>query len=100
MEAGLRDPIILAAAADDDAERLIGAAVACRRIWRQRWERFWLLRYENTLRRPTWRIEEETRAWHASRASVRRYAELRAELAAVRAERRDAAAEDDILVCG
>jgi hypothetical protein len=58
--------------------------IACRRAWRRRWERFWLLRYENFRRSPSWRVEEETRAWHASRDDVLHYAELRAELAALR----------------
>ena len=54
----------------------------CRRVWRWHWERFWMLRWENTLRRPSWRVDEEGRAWCRMRAEVRRYAGLRHRMAA------------------
>jgi len=57
------------------------AACECRRVWRWHWGRFWLLRWENTLRRPSWRVDEETRAWRRMRAEVRRYAGLRLQIA-------------------
>ena len=63
----------------DDLRR---EARACRRVWRWHWERFWLLRWENTLRRPSWRVDEEAAAWRRMRAEVRRYAELRRQMAA------------------
>ncbi len=68
------------------------AAQACRRSWRWQFGRFWLLRWENTLRRPSWRLDEENNAWRQMRAEVRRYAELRrqlAELSALAAGRGD-----------
>ena len=58
------------------------AARDCRRVWRWHWEQFWLLRWENTLRRPSWRVDEEARAWRRMRAEVRRYAALRLQMAA------------------
>lgn len=61
---------------------LCHAARDCRRVWRWHWERFWLLRWENTLRRPSWRVDEEARAWRRMRAEVRRYAGLRHQIAA------------------
>lgn len=51
-----------------------------RRSWRLLYGRFWQLRQENSVRRPAWRVEEETNAWRRSRAEVRRYAELRTQL--------------------
>lgn len=51
-----------------------------RRAWRLLYGRFWQLRQENSVRRPSWRVEEETKAWRRSRAEVRRYAELRIQL--------------------
>jgi hypothetical protein len=54
----------------------------CRRIWRWHWQRLWLLRWENALRRPGWRVDEEAFAWCRMRAEVRRYAALRRQLAA------------------
>ncbi len=57
------------------------AAVTCRREWRWQFGRFWLLRWENTLRRPGWRVDEEARAWRRMREEVRRYAELRRHIA-------------------
>jgi hypothetical protein len=59
------------------------AARECRRLWRWHWERFWMLRWENALRRPSWRVEEEQRAWRRMRAEVRRYAQLRSQIATV-----------------
>ncbi len=62
---------------------LRAAAVACRRAWRWHYGRFWQLRWENTLRRPSWRVDEENRAWRQMRDEVRRYAELRGQIAAL-----------------
>jgi hypothetical protein len=67
--------------APDDPHR---AARECRRVWRWHWQRYWILRWENALRRPSWRVEEEARAWRHMRDEVRRYAALR------RSRRRDA----------
>lgn len=64
------------------ADDLRRAARDCRRVWRWHWERFWILRWENALRRPSWRVEEEARAWRRMRAEVLRYAELRLRIAA------------------
>jgi len=61
----------------DDLRR---AARDCRRLWRWHWERYWILRWENALRRPSWRVEEEARAWQRMRAEVLRYAELRLQI--------------------
>lgn len=68
----------------DERAPLRAALRASRRAWRWHWERFWLLRWENALRRPAWRVDEEARAWQRMRAEVRRYAELRAQIAADR----------------
>lgn len=40
-----------------------------------------MLRWENALRRPGWRVEEEQRAWQRMRAEVRRYAQVRSQMA-------------------
>lgn len=69
-------------------DRLRGSARDCRRAWRWHWEHFWMLRWENALRRPAWRIDEETRAWRRMRAEVRQYARVRAEITAALSERR------------
>jgi len=63
--------------------RLRAAARECRHEWRWQFGRFWLLRWENMLRRPGWRVDEETRAWRRMRDEVRRYAELRRQIAAL-----------------
>jgi hypothetical protein len=58
----------------------LGDAMAqSRRAWRSLYGCFWQLRHENTIRRPSWRVEMETQAWKAMRAEVRRYGELRAQ---------------------
>jgi len=76
--------------------RLRAAAVECRREWRWQFGRFWLLRWENTLRRPGWRVDEETRAWRRMRDEVRRYAELRRQIADLtHAERAQGQQNDD-----
>lgn len=64
--------------APDDLRR---EARDCRRVWRWHWQRLWLLRWENALRRPGWRVDEEALAWSRMRAEVRRYAALRLRLA-------------------
>jgi hypothetical protein len=63
-------------------DRLREAAGVSRRIWRWHWQRFWLLRWENALRHPNWRVEQEACAWRRMRAEVRRYAGIRGQLAA------------------
>ena len=63
--------------------RLRAAALTCRREWRWQYGRFWLLRWENTLRRPGWRVDAEARAWRQMRDEVRRYADLRRQIAAL-----------------
>ncbi len=65
-----------------DLGDLYRAARDCRRVWRWHWERFWILRWENTLRRPSWRVGEEARARRRMRLEVVRYAELRLRIAA------------------
>jgi hypothetical protein len=65
-----------------DLAPLREAVRASRRVWRWHWERFWLLRWENTLRRPGWRVDEEGRAWLRMREHVRHHAQLRLRLAA------------------
>lgn len=67
-----------------DLEPLRRAVRESRRAWRWHWERFWLLRWENTLRRPGWRVDEEGRAWRRMRDQVRHYAQLRLRLTAAR----------------
>ncbi len=62
------------------------AARDCRRVWRWLWQRFWILRWENALRRPSWRVEEESRAWRRMRDEVRRYADIRLRIAALLGE--------------
>ena len=66
---------------DERLARLRAATAECRREWRWQFGRFWLLRWENTLRRPGWRVDEERRAWRRMREEVRRYAELRRQIA-------------------
>ena len=70
----------------DDLEGLRQAVRDCRRVWRWHWERFWVLRWENALRRPSWRVDEEAQAWQRMRAEVRRYARLRNRLATASTE--------------
>jgi hypothetical protein len=76
----------------DEAEFLrrtttLGEAIQqSRRAWRLLYGRFWQLRHENTVRRPSWRVEMEAQAWKAMRAEVRRYGELRAQLHDLRSE--------------
>lgn len=65
---------------DRRIETLQQAVVQCRQSWRWWYGKFWQLRHENTLRRPSWRVEEETKAWRRMRAEVRNYAELRRQL--------------------
>ncbi len=68
--------------------RVAEAARECRHLWRWHWVNFWMLRWENTLRRPAWRVEEERRAWRRMRDEVRVYAGLRRQMAALSAELR------------
>lgn len=49
----------------------------CRRDWRLAHGRFWMLQWENRVRRPSWRVEMEDEAWRKAREHVRRYAMLR-----------------------
>jgi hypothetical protein len=69
---------------EDDHRRRLStlreAVGQSRRAWRSLYGRFWQLRHENSIRRPSWRVEEETKTWHQARAEVRRYAELRGQL--------------------
>jgi len=69
------------------ADDLRREARDCRRVWRWHWQRLWLLRWENALRRPGWRVDEEALAWCRMRAEVRRYAALRLRLATRSADR-------------
>lgn len=76
----------LSAPTDSDARCIVSRELRdrardCRRVWRWHWERFWILRWENALRRPGWRVEEEQQAWRRMRAEVRRYAQVRAQIA-------------------
>ena len=65
------------------------AARACRKSWRRHWGRFWKLRWENSMRRPSWRVEAEAQAWRRMRVEVRRYAELRRQIAELTAATED-----------
>jgi hypothetical protein len=56
------------------------ALVETRKSWRWWRGKFWTLRWENTLRRPSWRVEEETKAWQRMREEVGRYAAIRAQI--------------------
>lgn len=83
-------PILAEAVSVHEDERLAALQTALtetRRAWRRQWGRFWTLRWENTLRRPGWRAEEETKAWHRMRDEVRRYAALRAQIRTLSVER-------------
>jgi hypothetical protein len=71
---------VKAPAAGARVDALRTALAETRHAWRWHWGRFWTLRWENTLRRPGWRAEEENNAWHRMRDEVRRYAALRAQL--------------------
>jgi len=59
---------------------LRAALVETRRSWRWHWNRFWSLRWENALRRPGWRAEEEAKAWHRMREEVGRYAAIKVQI--------------------
>ena len=72
---------------ETDPDDLHRAARECRRAWRWHWQRFWTLRWENALRRPNWRVEEETRAWRRMRGEVQRYAGFRLRIAARSSDR-------------
>lgn len=73
-----------------ELERLHVALRGRRRVWRWHWQRFWTLRWENSLRRPGWRVDAEDRAWQRMREDVRHYAQLRRRRAALAADLADA----------
>src|SRR5258708_30045111 len=61
-------------------EGLRAALVETRKSWCWWWGKFWTLRWENTLRRPSWRVEEETRAWPRVREEVGRYSAVKGQI--------------------
>ena len=81
MHASIHSGLMEIGATPATLDELRQAARECRGVWRWHWERFWILRWENALRRPSWRVEEEARAWRRMRAEVRTYAGLRLRIA-------------------
>lgn len=67
-------------------QNLRDGIVQSRKNWRLLWGNYYTLRHENTVRRPAWRAEMETTARKYMRAEVRRYGELRIQLAELTAE--------------
>src|SRR5258708_26118184 len=60
-------------------EGLRAALVETRKSWCWWWGKFWTLRWENTLRRPSWRGEEKNTARPRMRRGGGRYAAVQAQ---------------------